>query len=150
MSAGLLSVVFRLHRRGEQEPERHRWQEGHQCCHGCWEEVLSLSPCIQTPGWPYGHSLPPESPQSGASVTHPLMDPVFTSDLTLTSDLHSNWPTTSGTPCQLSAASCSPSCWLWTRRPRNTGDTDLMTHPAKPSSCCSQYPPVFSQQEHLH
>lgn len=54
--------------------------------------------------------------------------------------LRSNWPTTSGTPCQVSAASCSPSCWRWTRRPRNTGDTDLMTRPAKPSSCCSQYP----------
>ena len=58
--------------------------------------------------------------------------------------LHSNWPTISGTRCQGSVASCSPSCWLWTRRPRNTGDTDLMTRPAKQSSCCSQYPSLLT------
>lgn len=52
---------------------------------------------------------------------------------------HSNWPTTSETLCQLFAVSCSPSCWLWTKRPRNTGDTARMTHPARPNSCCCQY-----------
>lgn len=75
--SGLLSVVYRLHRCGEQEPERHRWPEGHQCRHGCWEEVLSLPPCVQTPGRPYGHSLPTESPQSGVSVVCPFMGSVF-------------------------------------------------------------------------
>lgn len=63
--SGPLSFVSRLHRRGEQEPEGHRRQEGHQCCYGGWEKVLPLPPFIQTPGWTHGHSLPPKSPQSG-------------------------------------------------------------------------------------
>lgn len=63
--SGPLSFVSRLHRRGEQEPEGHRRQEGHQCRDGGWEEVLPLPPFIQTPRWAHGHSLPPKSPQSG-------------------------------------------------------------------------------------
>lgn len=78
--SGPLSFVSRLHRRGEQEPEGHRRQEGHQCCYGGWEEVLPLPPFIQTPGWTHGHSLPPKSPQSGVykrkSVGHKCLHSV--------------------------------------------------------------------------
>ena len=68
-----------------------------------------------------------------------LLGVTFFMSIFFFSCLHSNWPTTSGTLCRRSAANSSPSCWPWIKRQRNTGDTDPMTRPAKPSSCCSQY-----------
>lgn len=138
--------MWRLHRCGEPQSERHWWQKGYPCCPGCWEEVLSLPSCLQTHGRTHGYTTSTKGTKSGllSTLTSFMSYKVIlircreiSQVMELPLLVSSNWPTTLETPCQDCAVSCRVSSSRWKKRWKSLRTSVQMTQHAKPKPYCS-------------